>query len=145
MITGVKVISYNVRFVALGVLDFPSVIKHDWQWTKLHHLHGNFPIKTSKTSIFSCFFGPLKLPFSRGKLPLNPPFISDFPSKSSNLSLFVSFNPPFIRECSLFPLPSGKLTVHYEKSPFCSWVNPLFLWPFSSSQTVSLPGRVVHP
>ena len=41
---------------------------------------------TSKTSIFRSFFGPLKLPFSRGEVTMkNPPFISDFPSKPSNL------------------------------------------------------------
>ena len=28
-------------------------------------------------------------------------------------------------------LPSGKRLHNYGKSPFSSWVNPLFLWPFS--------------
>ena len=32
---------------------------------------------------------------------------------------------------AIFMLPSGKLTVCYGKSPFCSWENPLFLWPCS--------------
>ena len=38
--------------------------------------------------------------------------------------------------------PSGKRLHNYGKSPLYSWVNPLFLWPFSMSQTVSLPGWV---
>ena len=35
-------------------------------------------------------------------------------------------------------LPSGKLSHNYWKSHY-SWVNQLFLWPVSSSQTLSLP------
>jgi hypothetical protein len=31
----------------------------------------------------------------------------------------------------LFPVPSGKPTKNYGKSPCYQWVNPLFLWPFS--------------
>ena len=49
----------------------------------------------------------------------------------------------FASSCGMsFNLPSGKLTVCYGKLPFCSWENPLFLWPFSSSLFVCLPGRV---
>ena len=33
--------------------------------------------------------------------------------------------------CICIPLPSGKHTKNYGKSQFYSWVNPLFLWPFS--------------
>ena len=32
----------------------------------------------------------------------------------------------------------GKSTINHH----FSWENPLFLWPFSSQQTVKLPGRV---
>ena len=40
-------------------------------------------------------------------------------------------------------IPSGKQPHNYGKSPFCSWVNQLFQWPFSSSLFVCLPGRVI--
>ena len=36
-------------------------------------------------------------------------------------------------------LPSGKSLHNYGKPPCSIWVNQLFLWPFSSSQTLSLP------
>ena len=39
-------------------------------------------------------------------------------------------------------LPSGEQPHSNGKSPFYSWEHPRFLWPFSSSQTVSSPGRV---
>ena len=36
----------------------------------------------------------------------------------------------------LFSIPSGELTFCHGKSPFCSWENPLFLWPFSIAMLV---------
>ena len=33
-------------------------------------------------------------------------------------------------------MSSGNLTVCYGKSPFSSWENPLFLWPFSIAMLV---------
>ena len=36
-------------------------------------------------------------------------------------------------------LPSGELTFCDGKSPFCSWENPLFQWPFSMSLFVCSP------
>ena len=36
-------------------------------------------------------------------------------------------------------VPSGKRLHTYGKKHHFSWVNQRFLWPFSSSQTVSLP------
>ena len=36
-------------------------------------------------------------------------------------------------------LPSGKRLRNELENHQCSWVNPLFLWPCSSSQTLSLP------
>ena len=48
------------------------------------------------------------------------------------------------RHESRFHVPSGKHTKNYAKSPIFMGksVNPICLWLFSSSQTVSLPGRV---
>ena len=43
-----------------------------------------------------------------------------------------------------YPLLNVYIT-NWKDPPFCSWVNPLFLWPFSSSQTVSLPGIYSEP
>jgi hypothetical protein len=34
------------------------------------------------------------------------------------------------------PIPSGKHTKNYGQSPFYSWVNQLFLWPFSIAMLV---------
>jgi hypothetical protein len=36
-------------------------------------------------------------------------------------------------------ISSGKPTKNYGKIHHFQWLNPLFLWQFSSSQTVSLP------
>ena len=41
-------------------------------------------------------------------------------------------------------LPSGKRLQNYGKSPFYSWVNQLFLWPFSSSRTVNVYQHLPH-
>jgi len=38
-------------------------------------------------------------------------------------------------------IPSGKHTKSYGKIHHVQWVNPLFLWPFSSSQTVTIITR----
>jgi len=42
------------------------------------------------------------------------------------------------------PVPSGKRLHNYGKIHHFSWVNPLFLWPFSIAFSVSLPGRVIN-
>jgi hypothetical protein len=42
------------------------------------------------------------------------------------------------------PVPSGKRLHNYGKIHHFSWVNPLFLWPFSIANCKRLPGRVVH-
>ena len=39
-------------------------------------------------------------------------------------------------EAKVWLLPSGKRLHNYGKSPFYSWVNPLFLWPFSIAMLV---------
>ena len=47
-------------------------------------------------------------------------------------------------------VPSGKHTKNYGKSPFYSWVNQLFLWPFSIAMFVyqrvcfSISGNRIH-
>ena len=42
------------------------------------------------------------------------------------------------------PVPSGKRLHNYGKINHFSWVNLLFLWPFSIAFSVSLPGRVIN-
>ena len=45
----------------------------------------------------------------------------------------------------LFIIPSGKHTKNYGKIHRFQWVNPLFQWPCSSSQTVDITRLGNHP
>ena len=40
-------------------------------------------------------------------------------------------------------LPSGKHTKNYGTSPFCSWENSLFQWPFSIAMLVITRGYIL--
>ena len=68
---------------------------------------------------------------SRWKIPMNGCHggivmagDNDHPKKGGWLKIFN-------RLPTILMLPSGKRLHNYGKSPFSSWVNPLFLWPFS--------------
>ena len=53
--------------------------------------------------------------------------------------LLSGYKPSFLivmfRYVPSFPTTSGKLSHNYGKSPCYSWVNPLFLWPFSRGKS----------
>jgi hypothetical protein len=66
------------------------------------------------------------------KPPTRSPFYSHVDRKMNSEQLVTGMQ-------FMHMVPSGKTLHNYGKSPFYSWVNQLFLWPFSMSQTVCLP------
>ena len=68
-----------------------------------------------------------------------------YPKKKQYVGTFIVLELPFPggRKRSIC-LPSGKRLHDYGKSPCYQWVNPRFLWSFSSSQTVSHYQRLAN-
>ena len=62
-------------------------------------------------------------------------FIHVYTRKSNDQSNSMNGWPP--HDLGNLHLPSGQLSHNHGKSPCYSWVNPLFLWSCSSSQTLS--------
>ena len=61
--------------------------------------------------------------------------------------IYMVFNGIFMGYTGIYdgyPLVNVYIT-NWKDPPFSSWENPLFQWPFSSSQTVSHYQRVTRP